>query len=117
MLCFIRSSSRLFLRPSSGLILRPVQRCAYSIAPPRVVTVQNYGVPSGGLVRVLALNRPEARNAISRQLLDTLRTEVEQIHKEAEAGTVKAMILSSVDDSCFCAGADLKERATFTQEE
>lgn len=32
-------------------------------------------------------------------------------------GPTRALILASAVDSCFCAGADLKERKGFTQEE
>jgi methylglutaconyl-CoA hydratase len=50
-------------------------------------------------------------------MLNALKSEVDKIYKEAEAGSVRAMILTSGDAQSFCAGADLKERATFTQKE
>jgi methylglutaconyl-CoA hydratase len=34
-----------------------------------------------------------------------------------QKGPTRALILASEVDSCFCAGADLKERAGFTPEE
>jgi enoyl-CoA hydratase/carnithine racemase len=65
----------------------------------------------------LSFNRPAARNAISRQLLAELTQQINSIHHEGETGATRALILASDVDSSFCAGADLKERATFTQEE
>jgi methylglutaconyl-CoA hydratase len=63
------------------------------------------------------MNRPAARNAISRQLLAELNQQINSIHNEGQAGPTRALILASEVDTSFCAGADLKERATFTQEE
>ncbi|MBE7182708.1 MAG: hypothetical protein INR71_16125 [Terriglobus roseus] len=63
------------------------------------------------------MNREKSRNAISRQLLAELSHEVTSIHDEGEAGSTRALVLASEVDSSFCAGADLKERATFTQQE
>jgi methylglutaconyl-CoA hydratase len=50
-------------------------------------------------------------------LLAELNQQVSSIHSEGEKGTTRALILASEVDSSFCAGADLKERATFTKEE
>lgn len=81
--------------------------------------------------------RPAARNAISRQLLQELRAQVDAVASEYDShgdeipppkifggaagvdqkGPTRALILASEVDSCFCAGADLKERAGFTPEE
>lgn len=82
-----------------------------------VIKVSNIPAPHCGLIRVLSLNRPEARNAISRQLLAELSQHITAIHEEGENGPTRALILASESDASFCAGADLKERATFTQEE
>jgi methylglutaconyl-CoA hydratase len=32
-------------------------------------------------------------------------------------GPTRAVVIASAVDTCFCAGADLKERKTFTQQE
>lgn len=59
-------------------------------------------------VAVVTLNRPEARNAMSRQLLRELR----QSMAEADADdTVHAIVLTGADPA-FCAGLDLKELGT-----
>ncbi|KAJ4986843.1 enoyl-CoA hydratase/isomerase [Stagonosporopsis vannaccii] len=105
------------LRPTSRLLVRPIQRCAYSSSPSPVINVINYPAPNSGNIRILSLNRPAARNAISRQLLAELNQQVTSIQNEGQNGQTRALILASEVDTSFCAGADLKERATFTQED
>jgi methylglutaconyl-CoA hydratase len=50
-------------------------------------------------------------------LLAELTHQVNSIHNEGDKGSTRALILASDVETSFCAGADLKERATFTQEE
>ncbi|KAH5538198.1 enoyl-CoA hydratase [Parastagonospora nodorum] len=107
----------LLLRHSPRLLIRPIQRCAYSSAPAPAINVTNVPAPHSGSIRILSLNRPAARNAISRQLLTELHHQVNSIQSEGDAGPTRALILASEVDTSFCAGADLKERATFTQED
>jgi enoyl-CoA hydratase/carnithine racemase len=60
-----------------------------------------------GPVRVLTLNRPEARNALSRDLIRALYAAL----KESDADeSVRAVVLTGADPA-FCAGLDLKEAA------
>jgi enoyl-CoA hydratase len=54
-------------------------------------------------VATVTLNRPEARNALNAELMDTIRDRVGQLD---ESGDVDAMILTGVDP-VFCAGVDL----------
>ncbi|PPR17993.1 MAG: Short-chain-enoyl-CoA hydratase [Alphaproteobacteria bacterium MarineAlpha9_Bin7] len=56
-------------------------------------------------VATLTLNRPEARNALSRDLMEALQTQLDAI---AGDGTVKAVIIGG-SGAAFCAGHDLKE--------
>lgn len=134
-------------RPRLTLAKRPFQalasRCCYSTANEApLIRVTNVPAPNTGHIRVLELNRPAARNAISRALLQTLRGEVDDVHSQYDASTgeelapkswnrrfggaegaqdgkgpTRALILASAVDSSFCAGADLKERRGFTPEE
>lgn len=67
----------------------------------------------GALALVLRMNRPEAMNALSRGLLEGLWVEVEKVAVRRE---VRAVILAG-NDKAFCAGADLKERATMNPTE
>ncbi|KAK1248373.1 hypothetical protein MKX08_006593 [Trichoderma sp. CBMAI-0020] len=114
-------------------------RRLYSTPSEPLIRVTNLpaGPNSNGHIRVLELNRPQARNAISRDLLASLRAEIDDVQSQYgpsgeeiapkqrfggaagidEHGPTRALILASAVDTCFCAGADLKERRGFTPEE
>lgn len=85
--------------------------------PASTIKVSRVPAPHAGNIRILSLNRPTARNAISRQLLTELRQQVEEISNEPEDGPTRALILASESDQAFCAGADLKERLTMSGDE
>jgi enoyl-CoA hydratase/carnithine racemase len=57
-----------------------------------------------GVARIV-LNRPEARNALSRTLIDELATALAAFEVDREA---RVIVLSGAGDKAFCAGADLK---------
>ncbi|WP_175615561.1 enoyl-CoA hydratase-related protein [Piscibacillus halophilus] len=65
-------------------------------------------------VGVITLNRPEAANAFSRQLLADFNQVLEEVEKNE---TLRAVIITAEGGKAFCAGADLKERATMSQDE
>ncbi|KAK7210400.1 hypothetical protein V2G26_017578 [Clonostachys chloroleuca] len=93
-------------------------RRAYSAEAAPLIHVTNLPAPNSGHIRILELNRPSARNAISKGLL--ARLGAERFGGAAgvdEKGPTRALVIASAVDTCFCAGADLKERRTFTQEE
>lgn len=89
----------------------------YYSTPSSVIHTTNLSAPHIGTIKILSLNRPQARNAISKQLLSELSHEINAIGDEPENGPTRALILASAVNESFCAGADLKERATFTQDE
>lgn len=60
-----------------------------------------------GHVRLLTMNRPEARNALSRDLIRALYTELDRADDDE---SVRAVVLTGTDPA-FCAGVDLKEAA------
>lgn len=65
-------------------------------------------------ILMLGLERPEAKNALGRQLLQ----EIQEALAAADGGLpVQVVILHSLVPGVFCAGADLKERAGMDQEE
>ena len=67
----------------------------------------------GALAVVVTLHRPESMNALSRDLLESLWVEIEMVAVRRE---VRAVVLAG-NDKAFCAGADLKERATMSPTE
>ena len=73
--------------------------------------------PHSGSITVVSLNRPRARNALSKQLLSELKGVVDGLHREAANGSAgtRALVLASESDQSFCAGADLKERVTMSE--
>jgi methylglutaconyl-CoA hydratase len=124
----------LFLRPST----LPKLLRHYSTSPPSpLINVLDIPAPHTGRIRILSLNRPAARNAISRQLLQELRANIDAVAAEYDSngeeippakryggaagedkvGATRVLILTSQVDGAFCAGADLKERAGFTADE
>src|ERR1700733_8859615 len=64
-------------------------------------------VSDRGPVRVLTLNRPEARNALSRDLIRALYTALTESDADEAVG---AVVLTGADPA-FCAGLDLKAAA------
>jgi enoyl-CoA hydratase len=58
-----------------------------------------------GPVRVLAMNRPEARNALNSNLIEALYTALSEADTDP---SVRAVVLTGVDPA-FCAGIDLKQ--------
>ncbi|KZZ92496.1 hypothetical protein AAL_06122 [Moelleriella libera RCEF 2490] len=103
-----------------------------SSADDPLIRVTNIPAPSSGHIRILELNRPAARNAISTALLASLRAHIDRVHvqygpdgeetgahrqQQPELGPTRALVLASAVDTCFCAGADLKERRGFSQQE
>lgn len=82
-----------------------------------VIKPQQVPATGSGHVRVLLLNRPDARNALSTQMLDSLSDHIHSISAEQGQGPTRALVIASNADSAFCAGADLKERATMSIQE
>ena len=67
-------------------------------------------------ILTLTLNRPEALNAFSRELLDTLSMAIEEANFNTEARVV-IITGSQGEKASFSTGADLKERAAMTEDE
>ena len=61
-----------------------------------------------GAVAIITINRPEARNAISRAVRDGIRAAFERFEADAAA---QVAVLTGAGDRAFCAGMDLKEAA------
>ena len=120
----------------TSLAYLPGVRRFYSSSEGPLIIQTNIPAPNTGRIRVLALNRPAARNALSRALVSSLANEIADIQAQygpngeevpvpenmggsvgANLGHIRALVVSSAVDESFCAGADLKERKEMTQEE
>jgi enoyl-CoA hydratase/carnithine racemase len=64
-------------------------------------------------ILTLTLNRPEVMNSLNFPLLHALRHQIESLRFQTE---VRVVIITGSGDKAFCAGADLKERATLSPE-
>jgi methylglutaconyl-CoA hydratase len=125
---------RLSLKASPRAAIRYIRTYSSDAGP--IINVVNLPAPNTGHIRILELNRPAARNAISKALLASLRAEIDDIQSQYtktgeeapttrfggaaganEVGPTRALVLASAVDASFCAGADLKERRGFTPEE
>jgi len=67
-----------------------------------------------GKSTVLTLNRPEVMNSFNLALLGELKDKVERLHWDPE---VRVIIITGAGEKAFCAGADLKERATLGEDQ
>jgi enoyl-CoA hydratase/carnithine racemase len=64
-------------------------------------------------VLILTLNRPQVMNSLNFSLLHTLRDHVAAARYN---GDIRVIIVTGAGEKAFCAGADLKERATLPPE-
>jgi enoyl-CoA hydratase/carnithine racemase len=67
-----------------------------------------------GTTAWVTLNRPDARNALSRDLNIRMQDVAAQIEVRED---IRAIVITGAGDKAFCAGADLKERRGVSAEE
>jgi enoyl-CoA hydratase/carnithine racemase len=77
-----------------------------------MVTISRHG--PGGHIAELALDRPEAMNAVSTQMARDLASACAEL--SADPG-LSVVMVTSTSPKAFCVGADLKERNSFTDAE
>lgn len=65
-------------------------------------------------IGLITLNRPEAANALSLQLLKELNEILESVGKNR---AIRVVLITGSGEKAFCAGADLKERKTMNEQE
>lgn len=65
-------------------------------------------------IATITLNRPQAANALSIELLNEYLT---VLGKVEEASNIAVVLLTGAGEKAFCAGADLKERKGMDEEE
>ncbi|XP_042365068.1 methylglutaconyl-CoA hydratase, mitochondrial [Plectropomus leopardus] len=85
----------------------------YSSDSKEDLRVRHLDGEDAGIV-VVGINRPKAKNAISKNLVKLMFETVEDIKKNNK---VRSVIICSLVPGIFCAGADLKERAKMHQSE
>lgn len=73
------------------------------------VTLTRHG--EGGHVVELALDRPEAMNAVSTAMAQALKDATASLAADPD---VRVVVVTSTHPKAFCVGADLKERNSFT---
>lgn len=59
-------------------------------------------------IAIITLNRPEAANALSVEMLEGLR---DTLHTCKYDRSIRCIVITGAGEKAFCAGADLKERA------
>ena len=67
-----------------------------------------------GQTAILKLNRPEMMNSLNFGLLRAIAEKVETLQWDPE---VRVIIITGAGEKAFCAGADLKERATLPEDQ
>lgn len=79
------------------------------LAPDAVAEAVTYDVVDG--VAWLTINRPERRNALSREVREGLWSGIRTFNDDDAAAV---LVLTGAGDKAFCAGGDLKEMADVT---
>lgn len=67
-----------------------------------------------GKTAILKLNRPDVMNSLNFGLLRALSEKVEALQWDQD---VRVIVITGAGEKSFCAGADLKERATLPEEQ
>lgn len=75
---------------------------------------QNLKIETADRIALVTLNRPEALNALNRDLLSELSTFFDQA---ASDDNIRVVILTGSGEKSFVAGADIKEFSHFSQKE
>ncbi|MBD1371305.1 enoyl-CoA hydratase [Hazenella sp. IB182357] len=65
-------------------------------------------------IAMVKLNRPEVYNALNLATLEALSQQLNELHFD---DTVRVVIITGAGEKAFCAGADLKERRSFSPEQ
>lgn len=82
-------------------------------APSREVIVKYLDGKDNGIA-VIGLNRPDSKNALGKRLVEQLFSAMDTVRRDSK---IRALIVRSLVPRVFCAGADLKERATMEPSE
>ncbi|KNC83316.1 hypothetical protein SARC_04412 [Sphaeroforma arctica JP610] len=106
------STIRSGLRPMGARVCGVVWNRSYSSVGAEVQRENLEGENEG--ITVLTLNRPKGMNSLSRKFLQEIKEHADAIRFDQ---SVRVVVLKSALEKVFCAGADLKERATMSETE
>ena len=70
---------------------------------------------SDSAVALVTLNRPEVRNALNTAMMTELRDLFQQLY--IDSAQLRAVIVTGAGDKAFCAGGDLKQRNSMTDQQ
>ncbi|KAH7646649.1 methylglutaconyl-CoA hydratase, mitochondrial [Dermatophagoides farinae] len=104
----IRKLISLSNKPTSLSSIRTVIATSFTSQRDDEVFMSRLSGEHNGIV-VLSLNRPKAANSLSKSLVRALNNSIYQLAKDDE---IRVLIIRSVVPGVFCAGADLRERAS-----
>ncbi|WP_141589732.1 enoyl-CoA hydratase-related protein [Myxococcus sp. AB056] len=76
--------------------------------------MSEFKVDARGPIEIWTIDGESRRNAISRAMLKELG---ELVARVSSGRDVRAVVITGAGDKAFCAGADLKERATMAEDE
>jgi len=71
------------------------------------LTIENH-------IATITLNRPEASNAVSKELLSSFLNHLQEVFNQT---SLRALFIEGSGEKVFCAGADLKERASMSEKD
>lgn len=105
--------------PIGPISFLPSSRNSSAGASRPLLSFQDIPAPHLGSIRILSLNSPHNRNAISQRLLSDLKFQIDSLAQSGDGskGGIRALIIASTLDNVFCAGADLKERKGMSDQE
>lgn len=97
----------------SFLVLSNTSRRTITSTSFKGITIERHTGDRKGII-TLGLNRPEAKNALSKQAVATFAETLENLKYDKDA---RVLVIHSLVKGIFCAGADLKERALMPEDE
>ncbi|KAJ3190287.1 hypothetical protein HDU85_000582 [Gaertneriomyces sp. JEL0708] len=112
---FVRSASWYSI-PKVAPIVGPRVLFARSLSTattPAECYIERLGNSDQGIT-ILNFNRPAAKNALGRTFMSQFRSALEELRFDEQT---RVVLVRSLVPKVFCAGADLKERATMNQTE
>jgi enoyl-CoA hydratase/carnithine racemase len=65
-------------------------------------------------VLIITLNRPKMMNSLNFAMLNALKDQIEKVRFDS---SIRVVIIKGSEERAFCAGADLKERITLSEDE